>query len=308
MSSLHLRSVPMGLWQVILAAALWGTIGIATQNIYDTEPVNSLFLNLMRTSLATPILILACRRVVGPGMFRIPRRDVAVMAFAGSILAISHASYFAAIRYSGVTISTLLAIGVSPMIVSAASVLMKRERFTGRVGIALAASLIGSALLVGLNPEMMEFTNLPLGIFFSLLAAASYAGMIMAGRQLANRYHPLQTTAVMFIAGSIVLLVVNLFSGLTIPHMPQTWLSIAYLAVVPTAIAYFLLHMALRTLPGTIASMASVLEAVVAALLAWWLFGESLTLTSMAGAALLLFGLAILSWKPEQLAIAGSAP
>ncbi|HEX2905232.1 MAG TPA: EamA family transporter [Phototrophicaceae bacterium] len=302
------RLLSAGLWPVVTAAMLWGTIGIATQSIYSTETINSLFINLMRTLLATPILIVVGWRTVGRKMFQIPRRDLGLMVFTGVILAVSHASYFAAIRYCGVTIATLLTICLAPIIVSGLSVVLKLESFSGRLGTALAAALLGSVLLVGLNDAAAQHTNLPLGVGFAGLAAATYGGMILGGRLLANRdYHPLQTTAMMFAAGSITLIVLNAASGISVPQSPQVWLAIVYLAVIPTALAYGLFHLGLRTVPATTASIVSMLDPVVAALLTWWLFGETLSWAAIGGAALLLLSIGLLAYTPETVSLGGGS-
>src|SRR4051812_43339153 len=113
---------PDGFWLVTGAAILWGTIGVATQAIYNIDSTTSLFINLTRLLIATPIMITACWRVVGRAMFHIRRRDFLVMALSGTLLAISQAAYFAAIHYAGVTIATLLTICISPLVVTCVSV------------------------------------------------------------------------------------------------------------------------------------------------------------------------------------------
>src|SRR5690606_1740601 len=108
---------PNGLWLVTGAAAIWGTIGVATQAIYHIETTSPLFINLSRMLIATPLLLLLCWRIVGRAMFNIPRRDLAVMLLAGSLIALSHAAYFAAIRNTGVTVATLITVSIAPLVV-----------------------------------------------------------------------------------------------------------------------------------------------------------------------------------------------
>ena len=106
---------PSDLMLMIGAASIWGTIGVATQAIYNTDTTTSLFINLGRMLIAAPVLLLVCRRVVGHAMFQIRRRDFWIMVLSGALLAISQASYFAGIRATGVTISTLLTICIAPV-------------------------------------------------------------------------------------------------------------------------------------------------------------------------------------------------
>jgi len=286
---------PNGLWSVTGAAILWGTIGVATQGIYNVDDTSSLFINLTRMLIATPVLLIACRRVVGRGMFAIRRRDLGIMMLTGALLALSHAAYFAAIRATGVTIPTLLTICVAPVIVASASVLLKLERLTGRILLAMACALIGSALLVGAQSPQGVQGDLLLGTIFSLIAAVFYAGMIVGGRFLAADYHPLQVTAISFAAGTAVLIPINLIGGVVPVHSAEGWLLVLYLGLVPTALAYWLLQMGLRTVSATAASIIGMLDPLVAALLAWALFGETLAAAGIAGALLLILSIGVLS-------------
>jgi DME family drug/metabolite transporter len=286
---------PDGFWLVTGAAVLWGTIGVATQAIYTIDSTTSLFINLARMLIATPVLLAASWRVVGPAMFRIRRRDLLIMLLTGTLLAVSHATYFAAIRYTGVSIATLLTICIAPLVVTCLSVLLKFETLTRRMVMALICALIGSALLVGLHGQNGTQDGLLLGTLFSLAAAVSYGSVILCGRFLAADYHPLQITAITFGTGTLVLLLINLASGIVVMHTVQGWLLVVYLGLVPTAFAYGLFQMGLRSVSATSASIVSMLDPLVAALLAWVLFGETLAATGLIGALLLVLSMALLS-------------
>lgn len=286
---------PGGFWLVMAAAVLWGTIGVATQAIYNIDNASSLFINLMRMLIAAPVLLLACWRVVGRKMFAIGRRDLLIISLTGTLLAISQAAYFAAIHASGVTIPTLLAICIAPIVVTCVSVLLKFETLTGRIILALLCALLGSVLLVGLHSPEDTSDQLLLGIIFSVISAIAYAGMIICGRFLAADYHPLQVTAFTFSIGALVLLLVNVLSGIVIVHTAQGWLLVLYLGLVPTALAYWLFQMGLRSVSATTASILGMLDPLVTAVLAWALFGEILGTSGIAGALLLILSIFLLS-------------
>ncbi|MBI5931316.1 MAG: EamA family transporter [Chloroflexi bacterium] len=286
---------PGGLWLVTGTAITWGTIGIATQAIYNVDSTTSLFINLARMLVATPVLLAACWFVVGPNMFNIQRRDFRILLLSGTLLAMSQAAYFAAIRAAGVTIPTLLTICVAPLVVTCLSVFLKFEALTGRIVIALVCAMMGSVLLVGLHSPAGSHYNLLLGSILSLISAVGYASMIVCGRFLASDYHPLQVTAVTFGVGTIVLIVVNLFNGVVMVHTPQGWLLVLYLGLVPTAFAYWMFQTGLRSVSATSASIIGMLDPLVAALLAWGLFGERLAATGIIGAGLLILSIFLLS-------------
>lgn len=295
---------PSGFWLVTGAAVLWGTIGIATQAIYNVDPgTNSLFLNLGRMLVAALVLAPVCWRSLGRSMFRIRRRDAGIMALSGTLLATSQAAYFAAILHAGVTIPTLISMCFSPLVVTGASVLLKLETLTRGTVIALVCALLGSVLLVGLDALAAtsgEQSELLLGTLLSVVCAVGYGATILCNRFLAGSYPPLQVNTVMFSAGSLVLLLVNLAVGIDPVETTQGWLLILYLGLVPTALAYWLLQIGLRSVTATAASILSMLDPLVTAVLAWALFGERLAPISIVGAGLLLLSIFLLSVKEAE--------
>lgn len=298
---------PEGFWLVTIAAMIWGTIGVATRAIYAADVTTTLFINLARMAVAAPILFGVGWHTLGRGMFRVRRRDVPYLLVNGGLLAISQAAYFAAVRESGVTIATLLTCCASPVLVAGISVLLRLEVLTHRILLALICSLIGGVLLVGFQtPEGTDF-NLLSGATLSLVSAATYAGVILSGRVLAGRYHPTQVTAFTFAIGSLVLIVLNLVSGIVPVHSAQGWLLILYLGIVPTALAYWLFQKGLRSVSATAASIVTLLEPTVAALLAWAMFGETLASTGLIGAGLLLMSIVLLSGAGEGNRLAANA-
>jgi DME family drug/metabolite transporter len=290
-----------GFWLVIAAASIWGTIGIATQAIYNADSATSpLFINFARMVIAAPALTFACWRVVGRDMFKLPRRDLLIMLLNGIFMAASQACYFVAIRYTGVTIATLLSVCVSPLLVTGISVLLKLERPSVRALIAVACALVGSVLLVGLNTPAGAQDNLLLGAVLSIVAALTYAATIFWGRFLAGSYHPLQVMTFTFGSGALALIPINLLSGAVAIHTGEGWLYALYLGLVPTALAYWMFQKGLRSVTPTTASVSTLLEPTVAALLAWALFGEMLPGTGVIGAGLLILSIFLLSTRGRK--------
>ena len=73
-----------GLWLILCAALLWGTVGVATKGIYELSETNALSIGFFRLAIATPVLLLVCWRALGRGAFRIAWRDLALMIGIGS--------------------------------------------------------------------------------------------------------------------------------------------------------------------------------------------------------------------------------
>jgi DME family drug/metabolite transporter len=233
-------------------------------------------------------------------LFAVRRRDFLLKFLSGTLLAFSHAGYFAAIRSIGVTIPTLLAICLAPLIVTALSILLKLERLSWRIVVALALALLGSVLLVGFNPSATHPDQTLQGILLSVFAALTYAATVVTGRFLAADYHPLQITTLTFGASAIVLLVLNLVGGAVVIQTVQGWLLVLYLGLVPTALGYWLFQKGLNTVPATTASIVSMVDPFVAAILSWVLFGETIAATGVLGAVLLVCSIVLLSTGKQK--------
>ncbi len=49
-----------GLVLILIAALLWGTVGVATKTIYTLADTTALSVGFLRLAIATPVLLLAC--------------------------------------------------------------------------------------------------------------------------------------------------------------------------------------------------------------------------------------------------------
>jgi drug/metabolite transporter, DME family len=286
-----------GIGLIIIAAILWGTVGVSTQIIYQISTTDPLSIGFFRLALAALPLSIVAWRISGPGSWRIPRRDLALMALIGAMLGLYQACFFAAIRATGVTLASLVTLCTAPVMVAAISVGLGRERMSRTIGLALVCALGGTALLVGVYPGAELPQASLIGVGFALGSALGYAVLAVAGRQLADRYHPIQVNAVAFSAGALLLLALALPGGLAVSYPAEGWLLLGYLGLIPSALAYGLFLSGMRTTGATVASIITLLEPLTATLLAAVLFGERLGPLGLLGALLLLGAIGLLSTK-----------
>jgi len=133
-----------------------------------------------------------------------------------------------------------------------------------------------------------------LGILLCLLAAVSYAASAV-GQKLALRHaSPLQVTTFGCAAGAVACLPFagQLASQLATAPWP-TSLSVAYLGVFPTAVAFTAWAYALARTPA--GAMGAIVYAIPAltVLMSWGILGEVPRWTALSGGALCLAGVAI---------------
>lgn len=277
-----------GAWSILSAGTLWGTTGVTTQFIYNVSSTNALSVAFMRLAICALVLLLFGWRLLGRRIWKARGRDALLMVFLGAMQAIFQFTYLAAIPDCGVTIATLIAICVAPVIVVVYSALFLRERITVKVIVALLCALGGTILLSGTPVGLQHPERVWIGVLLSLACAASYAVVILGGRSLSHRYPPLQVNTVAFGVGALLLFACSLTIPLVFNYPLGVWVLLLYLGCIPTALAYLLFQSGMRSTPATLTSILTLVEPLTAAILAWIIFGERLSLLGIVGALLLL--------------------
>ena len=280
----------------MFAAVLWGTVGVTTKSLYALADTNPLSVGFFRLALSAPALLIACWLLLGARMLAFARQDLGAVLAIGAMMALYQACYFAAIPRVGVTVATLITLCVAPVIVAALSALLMRERPTPLVGLALLCALAGTALLINIEFAGASRADAVAGVLLALGSATAYAILALCSRFLANRCHPLQPIAIGFTVGAALLFGLSgAWPGGLVMHYPAVgWLHLLYLGLVPTALGYFVFLEGMRTTPATVATIATLVEPLTSALLAWLLFDERLGSSGWLGAALLLGAMTML--------------
>ena len=283
---------------IVCASMAWGTVGIANQAIYAHVTTNALSLAFLRLAIAAPLFFLARWLLPAQKFPPIQHRDRTVMMVMGGLQALYQSCYSAAIPYAGVTVSTLIALCAAPVIVALFSSLITHKPLTLITLVALASALGGTVLLVATPSHLGKVHVSLVGVVLSFLAACGYAGFILCGRLLTDRCHPLQVNSIAFGTGALLLLLFALPTGLVVVYPARDWLILLYLGCIPTALAYGLFQVGMRSLSATVVSIVTLFEPLTAAILAWIFFGEELGPLGLLGALLLLGAMALILLVP----------
>jgi DME family drug/metabolite transporter len=286
-----------GIVLVLLAAVLWGTVGVSAQVAYGLDGrLTPLLIGFYRLLVAAVAMLLThgVRPRQQPRWRIAAGRPLLGAVLAGVLLGGYQACYFGAVRGVGVSLATLITLGLAPVLVTVGTGLAG-QRPSRRALLALALALLGLLLLVGLPAaEPTATVDRRLGVLLALGSATGYAALAVLGRWLAPRLGPREVNLVSFSAGTLVLLPFALGSG---SGLGEVWAvaPLVYLGLVPTVLAYGLFFSGVRTVAPGVASTLTLVEPLTATLLAALLLGERLSGGGIAGAALLLGAVALLS-------------
>ena len=282
----HRPASSRGLLSVTVAGIAWGTGGPTGALLFEYAGLGSTAVSFWRLTAAALWLALArltlhLTHPIPPPTRTARHREPARLVFASSPwryilsglgLAICQLGYFAAIPRVGVAVATVIALGAGPFFIA----LGARERITA----SLLAAVAGLTLLVS---SAGSAATSVLGIAFALLSAAGYALTTLLNR---NQPDPITGAYLGFTTGAAFLLPLAIIDG-PLPT-PAGWPLIAYFGLVPTALAYTLFYISLRTLRASTAAVIALIEPAVATALGVLLFHEHLTPLTLTGATILL--------------------
>lgn len=275
---------------ILLASVLWGTVGVCSQALYQSNPSNPLSVAFLRLAIATPLFGWMAWRQLG-WAWSAQSKDWALMALMGLMQALYQGAFFAAVGYVGVTVATLVTLCSAPLLVALLAYALGRESLSLNTLAAMALALLGTFLLAN-QPSQGEVRWL--GIALSVASALGYAVFTLAGRQLASTYSGLQINAVAFGSGALALGLLAWFTGLQLSYNLTGWALLLYLGLIPTALGYSLFLQGIKHTPATTASILTLAEPLTASLLAWVLLGERLGPSGLLGGLLLLLALGVL--------------
>jgi drug/metabolite transporter (DMT)-like permease len=133
----------------------------------------------------------------------------------------------------------------------------------------------------------------PVGVVLAIAAATVYAVYILAGTKAMQNVAPLAAAAVVICSTAAVYGGIVFVQGPVWPGTVAGWLSIAALSIFCTVVAIALFFAGLERVGPTSASILSTFEPAVAVALAALLLGEAVTVSQIAGGALILAAVAM---------------
>ncbi|MGA8461255.1 MAG: DMT family transporter [Streptosporangiaceae bacterium] len=179
-----------------------------------------------------------------------------------------------------------------PVFIAILSGLLLKEGFPARLLAGIAVSF-GGAVVVGISTSSAGRASL-LGVLLCLVAAVSYAASAVSQKAALRHASPLQVTTFGCAIGALACLP---FSGQLVSQLAAapwtTSLSVLYLGVFPTAVAFTTWAYALARTP--VGALGATIYAVPAltVLMSWGILGEVPRGAALAGGALCLTGVAI---------------
>lgn len=225
-------------------------------------------------------------------------RQLRLAVISGALLAVHWVMWFESLRYTSVASSTVL-VSLQPLFSILFGALFLKERVSkwGMVGVFLA--IFGSAII-----GWGDFQVSGAAFWGDVLSFAS-AGVIslhfLFGQLLRREMDVLPYTVVCYSASTICLAIYALAAGQSFSgYSCQTWGCFLGLALFATVGGQCVFNLLLKYLTASAVTMGILGEPVGTIILAFFIFGESITLQQTAGMLLILGGLWLFFCRKEN--------
>lgn len=280
---------------LVLASLLWGTTGV-TATLFPDD-VGALAIGAATMGIGGALLFATAPRM-STRVLRdaIARRWVLVGALGVLVYPLA---FYSGMSLVGVTVGNVVALGSGPVFAALLEWRLERARLESRWLAATVLAVAGILLLALGRQEGGDAGAAPAlaapGIALGLLAGLAYALYTYASSRAIRAGHPSRgVVGGMFGVGALPLLGVLAVVGAPLLQSATSIGLTAYLALGPMFLAYLLFGIGLRSVRSSVATTITLLEPVVATVLAVLVVGERLAVVGWVGFALVLGGLSLL--------------
>lgn len=283
-----------GYLYIILAACLWATIGLFVKLLHPFGVPSEV---LLTVRLAIVSLILFIMLMLRPAaLSRVTVRDLPTLAIQGVVgMGLTAILYFETVRASTMSMAVFL-LYTAPLFVLGAARFFFKEPIKGVKLAALVSSLTGLALLL----ELFRPRGLPISprvVLMGIGAGLCYACFSIVGKAAVTRLSSWTVVFYMMAFGTFFTAIV---SGGRMADIPLTWpffRAMAGLIIFSTLLPYTLFIVGLKRLEASRASILSTIEPLVASLIGFIVFAETLSIIQAFGGALIIAGAALSQLK-----------
>jgi drug/metabolite transporter (DMT)-like permease len=215
--------------------------------------------------------------------------DLLWLVAAGGLFALDLLCLHWSLRFTSVANATLF-LNFAPFFVALGTWAIFGEVPTLRAMLSFIIAIVGVALLVG-GVSTGQSDRLA-GDALGILAGAAYGGYLLVVSRFRHRLPTSLVMGVTTLSCAVLLLPITLAMGESlVPDTAIAWALLLALALVTHAGGQGLLVFAVKYLPATTSSVTLLLQPVVAACGAWFLFSEKLGIWQIIGGCIVLSGI-----------------
>ncbi|RLC90717.1 MAG: hypothetical protein DRI79_04540 [Chloroflexi bacterium] len=292
-------SVRKGIPLVLGAASCWATSGVLLKQIllsYAPTPLTLAFWRDFLTFIVLILVLTAFRRE----LLRVRRRDLPALIGLGVIsVGLFHILWVYAVALVGVAPAHVFNY-TAPAFAVVLSWLLWREPITWRKMTSVILTSVG-CVLVARAYDLTQIRLNWVGILAGLGTGITWATYGIFGKISLHRYTPWTLVTYAFGFAALTILLPQPLRALSFPWSQpwHIWFWLWLLALVPTVGGFCLYTWGLRYLSASTAVITVSVETFLAAVLAFLIFGDVLSLLQILGGVMIVISVAVLSTEKQ---------
>ncbi|MBF6633423.1 MAG: DMT family transporter [Planococcus sp. (in: Bacteria)] len=222
---------------------------------------------------------------------KLSKRDWTFTTIAGVFLAFHFILWFESLNYTSVASSTVL-VTLQPLFAFAGTYFFFKEKLSLKTLVAGAIAISGS-VLIGYGDFKLSGSAL-FGDLLALIACALITAYLLFGQDVRKRLSLVTYTFVVYGISTITLFFYIVFKGESFgPYPASEWMWFLLLALIPNLLGHTLFNWALKWVSTNVISIAILFEPIGAAILAYFILGEYLSLSQIVGGSIVLAGITL---------------
>ena len=275
----------IGIFLIIVAATSFATSPIFARIAYDAGANPNTFL-FIRFAIAATVLtfIMVFKGLQWPR----GRLLVSLVLIGGICFAGLNLSFYTALTLAPVSLIIVIAY-MYPALVTLLSALFLKQPITNQQYAALFLTLAGVVVTTGL-----DWGGQYLGIVLAITTAVIYSVYFTFGSLSIRKAGSLPASAVIFISVTIIYGVLVTIQGFKLPTALSGWTAIILCALLSTVFGIVCLYEGLKRIDPANTAMVSTFEVVVVAVLAILILGETMSMSKIIGACMIIIAVTIL--------------
>ena len=287
-----IRPAASGAWALVLASLLWGTTGTAASFLPDD--VSPLATGAATMTIGGLLLFAVSARPAIEAIRDVASRRWLLLGAVGVV--VYPLAFYSSMDLAGVAIGNVVSLGTGPVFAALLEWLFERRGLSLLWAACTAVAIGGVALLAVGGHGAAGGGSVIQGVLLGFVAGLAYAlYTYCSSRAIGTGRRPRAVMGGMFGLGAVPLIPLLALLGAPLLQSAQTVGISAYLALGPMFLAYLLFGVGMRTLRSTTATTITLLEPVVATLLAVLIVGERLDPIGWLGLALILVAVTVLA-------------
>ena len=223
------------------------------------------------------------------------KKNYSKTILAGILLGLHFALFFGAIKLTLISNATFLGT-LAPLFTLILEISILKRKFNPKVIFGLGLSLIGAYVIFGSEFDLSE--KYILGNFLALICSLCLALCFMIAEKVRQFESTVVYTRLLYLSAAIILLLIALIGGTPLFGFSYyEYLGLIFLGVIPTIIGHNAIYYSVKYVSPTIVSAFPLGEPIIATILAFFIFGESIGFNIYIGGSITFLGLILIAIK-----------